>query len=1116
MNLKSKDLFVVYYLLKRRLVIHCTLFFFVLGTVTVFGTDTGLGRISESGLGNDRFNNSGLIVITEASNSGELLRVQSQQPQKREFRGTVLDDSGVPIPGATIVVKGTTIGTVTDFNGDFIISIPETAKALTVSFVGYEPLDVELGAVSKLMVTLQQQTIGLEEVVAVGYGTQRKETMTGAITSVKTEDLLRSPNASIANTLAGQMAGVTTVQSSGQPGAEDPKIYVRGVGGLTEGSSAPLILVDGVENSFFQMDPNEIESVTVLKDASATAVFGVRGANGVILVTTRRGTEGSAKIQVSSSVGVQMPTRMLDLADSYTFASILNERQRNDGVAEENLAFSPYALERFQKGDEPLLYPSIDWREYLMKNMSLQTQHNVNVSGGTKKARYFASMGYLFQDGLMKQMDGLDYDNNYKYNRYNYRVNLDLELTNSTLLKMGIGGVVGNRYSPDTDVWDGLAATQPFCSPGIIDGKYYRVDIHRYDVILMDNTILNKYYGTGYKTVLNNTMNMNMELNQKLDFVTKGLSFEVKGAYNTDYSVTKTRSGSTEIYELYYQGEIETPTMDFNDPDFNKTIVSKIIGKYSPLGYSVGTGRGRNWYLEGSLRYKRSFGNHNVSALALYNQDKRYYPGQFGSIPSAYVGLVGRMTYDFKSKYMAEFNIGYNGSENFAPDQRYGVFPAGSVGYILSEENFLKNQKAISYLKLRASVGLVGNDNMNGNRFLYLPDRYLVNQQKTDQWKANNQGYNFGYNSTNLILGAVEDKMGNPNVTWEKALKQNYGIDVHFFDSQLKVSADYFREYRKDILIQRSTVPLLTGLVDDLLPVVNMGEVSNRGYEIEVKWNDKLHNDFRYWVDVNMSYSKNRIEFMDEVEPNEPYMRRTGEMVGAQYGYVTDGLFSFDDFIVTTDENGKDVYTLNPDLKYADPGVPVYPGDVKYKDLNNDGYINTNDKKTIGLPKRPMYTFGLNLGADFKGFFVTMNWTGVTGCDVVLSDRFLSIGEGYGTLPQFLVDERWTPETAATAKMPRISLASEAYNFKNNKDDGNDLALRDASYLKLKTFTIGYNIKNKKILKPIGAEAMSVKFTGYNLLTFDHIKFVDPESNPNGSDTYPITKIFNLGVNVTF
>lgn len=1115
MNLKSKDERVVYYCRRCSIILHITMFFLVASSLSGFGENNNSGSASEYHHRETQAN-----ILPEGLNIAPVSDVNSsginQQPQKREIIGKVVDETGMAIPGATIVVKGTTIGVVTNFNGEFSITVPETATELIISFVGFTTQNVVLGSATNYNITLEQQAIGIEEVVAVGYGSQKKETMTGAISSVKTENLLRSPNASIANSLAGQMAGVSTVQSSGQPGAEDPKIYVRGVGGLTEGASSPLILVDGVENSFFQMDPNEIESVTVLKDASATAVFGVRGANGVILVTTRRGTEGSAKIQVSSSVGLQMPSRMLDLADSFTFANILNERQRNDGVAEDKLAFSPYELERFQKGDEPMLYPSIDWREYLMNKMSVQTQHNINVNGGTKKTRYFVSMGYLFQDGLMKQMDGLDYDNNYKYNRYNYRINLDIDLTNSTLLKMGIGGIVGNRYSPNTDVWEGLASTQPFCSPGIIDDKYYRVDTHRYNVILMDNTILNKYYGTGYNTLMNNTMNMNMELNQKMDFITKGLSFEVKAAYNTDYSVNKTRSGSTEIYELYYQGEIETPTMDFSNPEFNKTIVSKIIGKYSPLGYSTNTGRGRNWYLEGSLRYKRSFGDHNVSALALYNQDKRYYPSQFNSIPSAYVGLVGRLTYDFRSKYMAEFNIGYNGSENFAPDKRYGVFPAGSIGYILSEESFMKNQNVISYLKLRASFGLVGNDNMNGNRFLYLPDRYLVNRSKTDQWKANNQGYNFGYNSTSLILGAVEDKMGNPNVTWEKAMKQNYGVDIYLFDSKLKVSADYFREYRKDILIQRRTIPLLTGLVDNLLPVVNMGEVSNRGYEIEMKWNKKIRNNFSYWIDANMSYSKNRIEYMDEVDPNEPYMRRTGEMVGAQYGYVTNGFFGFDDFIITKDESGKDNYSLNPDLGYADPGVPVYPGDVKYQDLNNDGVINSNDKRTIGLPKRPMYTFGLNMGADFKGFFATLNWTGVTGCDVVVGGRFLTVGEGYGTLPQFLVDERWTPETAATAKMPRISLASEAYNFKNVKDDGNDLALRDGSYLKLKTLTIGYNIKNKRILRPIGAEALSVKFTGYNLLTFDYIKFLDPEANPNSNDTYPITKIFNLGVNVTF
>ena len=358
--------------------------------------------------------------------------------------------------------------------------------------------------------------------------------------------------------------------------------------------------------------------------------------------------------------------------------------------------------------------------------------------------------------------------------------------------------------------------------------------------------------------------------------------------------------------------------------------------------------------------------------------------------------------------------------------------------------------------------------------------------------------------------------MGNPNVTWEKALKQNYGVDIHFFDNQLKVSADYFREYRKDILITRRTVPLLTGLLPENLPPVNMGEVSNRGYEVDVKWNRKVSNDLRYWINANISYSRNRIEFMDEVEPNEPYMRRTGEMVGAQYGYVTQGFFGEEDFITVTNDDGSESTILDPDRGFADPGVPVHPGDVIYEDLNEDGVIDTDDKKTIGLPKRPLYTAGLNMGIEYKGFFATMNWTGVTGTNVELTGRFLSIGEGYGTLPQFVVDQVWTPETAATALLPRVSLASEAYNYKNSKDDGNDLALRDGSYAKLKNLTIGYNITNRNILNTIGAKALSVKFTGYNLLTFDYLKFMDPEGNPNGNDTYPITKIFKVGVNVNF
>ena len=1017
--------------------------------------------------------------------------------------GVVKDSKGEPIIGATVTVKGTAGGVLTDIDGRFEIELPDKNAVLVISYLGFNTTEVKVAGRKSVNVEMQENVQTLSEVVVVGYGSQKKETLTGAISGIKGDALLKSPNASISNSLAGSIPGISSVQSSGEPGADDAKIYVRGVGSLTESGATPLILVDGVERSFFQMDPNEIESVSVLKDASATAVFGVRGANGVILVTTKRGMEGKAKISITSSVGVQTPTRIVDIADSYTHALMKNMKDRNDGVSEENLVFTPYDLERFRLGDEPIMYPNVNWYDYLTKKLSIQTQHNLNISGGTKNVKYFVSLGFLYQDGFFKKFKELNYNNNYEYTRYNYRANLDVNLTKSTVLKLNIGGIVGVKNAPNyhEEFWSYLMATSaPFSSPGVVDGKKVVTAPDRFGGLVTQYDMFPRFFGTGYSRQVTNTMNFDMVLTQNLDFVTKGLSVEAKGAYNTTYSYMKDISTQSITYLPFYYSTVRNPELGIEDPEFNKEIVYKTIGKDGELHYTEGDkDRSRDWYFEGSLRYQRKFGAHNVEALALYNQSKKYYPSQFTAIPTAYVGLVGRLTYDYNSRYLAEFNIGYNGSENFAPDKRFGTFPAGSIGYVLSEEPFWKRSSYLTYVKLRASVGLVGNDNMSNNRFLYLPDSYLVNKlDKDNGYKDYLDGYNFGLGNTVIEKGADESRLGNSNVTWETALKQNYGIDVNFFNDKLRLTFDYFVEKRKDILINRSTIPIYTSLSSSILPVVNMGKVDNKGYEISLKWNDRVKN-FSYWLDANMSYAKNKIIYQDEVEPNEPYMWRTGQSVGSIFGYVTDRFYTEEDF----DEKGELVAGL------PKPAGIVHPGDLKYKDLNGDNIINSDDVCKIGNSKRPLYTFGLNYGFEYKGFFASMNWTAAKDANVSLQYSFQAPFEKNHVLYQFIADGSWTKETAGTAKYPRLS-------SNPSNTESSTTWVQDASYIKLKNATIGYNITNKRLLKAIGASLISIKITGYNLLTFDKLEFMDPEGEPNRAQSYPIMKIYNLGVNVTF
>ena len=653
--------------------------------------------------------------------------------QQQTIKGIVVDASGEPVIGANVVVEGTTMGTITDFEGTFSISVPKNGK-IKISFIGYKDQVLTPQSGKNLRVVLEDDSQMLGEVQVVAYGAQKKVSITGAISSMKGEDLLKTPAASMSNVLSGQITGISSVQYSGEPGADEADLYVRGI--ATWNNAKPLIQVDGVEREFSQIDPNEVESITVLKDASATAVFGVRGANGVILITTKRGAEGKAKISFSTSAGVNLRTKQLEFANSYQYASYYNDLQVNDGGVP---TFTEEQLIKFRDHTDPILYPDINWIDYCMNKAAFQSQHNVNISGGTDRMRYFVSAGMFTQDGMFKQLAASD-NFNFNYKRYNYRANLDFDATKTTLISVNIGGRIETKRTPESgedqnQLFRKLYWAVPFAGAGIVDGK--RVVSNADYLPFTGSDGLNSYYGKGFRSTTTNVLNVDLVLDQKLDFITKGLSFKLKGSYNTSYWTQKIASSSMAVY---------TPVLhDDGSIGYRKS------GSDSQLSYSRnsnGEGKSRDWYMEAALNYSRKFGDHNVTGLVLYNQSKRYYPGgTYDDIPSAYVGFVGRATYDYKTRYMAEFNVGYNGSENFAPGKRYGLFPAGSIGWIVSEESFFKPlKKVINYFKVRASVGMVGNDNNGNNRFLYLPDAYILNDD----------GYFFG---TSRVLMRLVNRM---------------------------------------------------------------------------------------------------------------------------------------------------------------------------------------------------------------------------------------------------------------------------------------------------------------------------------------------------------------------
>lgn len=1019
--------------------------------------------------------------------------VVAEQQTREPFRasGVVRDENNEPMIGVSVVIEGTTSGTMTDNSGRYSISYLLEKDRIRFSYIGYETVTETLNGRTSLNVSMKPAESIMDEVVVVAYGQQKKVSVTGAISSVSGEDLLKVPVANIGNMLTGTLSGVSSVQYSGQPGADVPEIFVRGIGSLIAGNSTPLILVDGVERNMYNLDPNEIESINILKDASSTAVFGVRGANGVILVTTKRGSVSKTSINASISYGVQVPTRMVEMINSYEWASLHNEAMLNDGKPDQRV-FSETALEAFRTHSNPLIYPDVNWTDMLFEKYSPQTQGNVNISGGTETVRYFASVGFLDQQGFFKNFD-LDYNGNFAYSRYNYRVNMDINMTKTSLVTLNIGGVLEKRNSPNVNqdanqLFRQIYWATPMGGAGIADGKWVLSNSNIIGSSYIGKDGLSAYYGRGAVLASNNTLNVDLAFEQKLDFITKGLKFNIKGSYNTGFSLDKHTGTTVNSYTPYYLKDLDwytpAPNIDETDPNAIVLVRSGVAGDKS---YWESSGMARDWYADISLGYNRSFGDHNTSGLLLYNQSKRYYPDktQYSEIPTGYVGLVGRVTYDYKTTYLAEFNVGYNGSENFAPGKtRYGLFPAFSIGWVASQEGFMSSLDFIEYLKIRASYGIVGNDKYSPSgeqlRFLYLPDAYY-----------SGGGYNFGSGSSRFWSnGFYAAGVGNPDVTWEKSYKKNVGVDLNILNNRLSTNIDMFWENRKDILWYPQTYPTYMVVV----PVLNLGEVSNRGFEVQMRWNDNI-GEFNYYANLNISYAKNRIEFMDEIPSKYAHTLKTGLPVGQPFGYKVRGFY----------------YEGMPDV--ADHSWVMREGDVVYEDLTGDGKITDEDMTAIGYPNYPLLNGGLTLGFRWKGLEVSTLIVGATMTSRVLQETFRTPFEEKmdGPVMRYQYENRWTTENRDNALLPIMSFDGISNNYRKDSE----LWIKDASYLRLKNVMISYTVKNQN-LKKIGITELRPFANAYNLFTLDKLKFIDPESPTSDRPAYPLMLVMNVGINVNF
>lgn len=1017
-----------------------------------------------------------------------------------KVQGLVTDEQNEPLIGVTVQIQNKSKGTVTDADGNYVLPGVPKGSTLVFTYVGYKPQQVKVMSSTHNIIMLADNK-QLDELVVIGYGQQRKVTLTGSVSNVDGKELLKSPAASLGNALSGKLPGMQSVQYSGVPGGDDPVIRIRGVG--TFNSAEPLVLVDGVERGFSQIDPNEVQDISILKDASATAVFGVRGANGVILVTTRHGQVGKPRITLTASAGLQQISKFLEPASSYEYATAYNHAQTVEGVAEDGLKFSQEAIRHWKDMDMPTVYPSTNWFKYLMNDHAWQEQYNVNVTGGTERVRYFVSVGMLDQNGLFKTFNQ-GKDANFKYRRYNFRTNLDIDFSKWNTLSIGIGGRIGRRNSIGNGEYNGQSGL--FGVEGLLNNgtpmSGYGLDSQGRRIVSDPDLVgavgsdgLGLIYQHGYTIQRENVVNLDLQYKLKLDFITKGLDFRIKGSYNSDYTQQKARTTGDGIkYKATIaEGEYEA--------DGSPKIVYVRQGDTWPLGYSEARWGGRNWYAESSLNYARKFGDHNVTALLLYNESKNYYPGGiYNSIPRGYVGMVARATYDYQTKYLLDLNMGYNGSENFAKGKRFGFFPSASVGWIASSEKFWKPiSKIVTYLKIRGSIGKVGNDQGVG-RFLYLPGTWQFYNNNGGAWWTNDRTGNFGTANGSFMPGARESSNGNPDVTWETAVKQNYGFDARFLNDRLSLGVDLYWEDRKNILVSNETT--VAGISALKPNSINYGRVKNHGYEITLRWADKI-GQVDYSISPAVAYSRNKVVEMAEVKKEFDHMYHRGHPVGQPFGY------EFFEFYVPgkTEEHYKAQYGTD----MPDQQITLRPGDCVFVDLTGDGKVDANDVHAIGYSDIPEYTGSVNATLNWKGLDFSMTWVGAAHVNRQLSSFYTpAFGTGnQSMLNKWVYDNSWT-EDNPNAILPRISLEKSA------REHNGALSapwMVDASYIRLKNLEIGYSFH----IPGLKINSIRVYANGYNLLTFTSFKANDPEAQAGyGSTRYPMTRVYNFGMNINF
>lgn len=1029
------------------------------------------------------------------------------QQSGKTITGKVLDENNQPMPGVTIIVDGTTNGTMTGPDGTFTLGGVPSGATVIVSCIGYTDQVLPEGKTNYL-VSLVPDSEMLEETVVVAFGQQKKLSVTGAISTVASADLRKTTSTRLDNALAGRVTGLTSMQSGGgQPGVDGATMYLRGA--ATTNGKSPLILVDGVERDNIRtIDMNEVESISVLKDASATALYGVQGANGVILIQTRKGQKGKAQLNISVDQSWTSFTKEPSRLHSWEYCELRNEALMNDRQAPE---FSEETIAKFRNpllGLDPsspdydnqvairkAVYCDNDYYRMYLKSNTPQTRANANISGGTDFVNYFVNVGYIHQGGNLntESPDYLGYDPQCYMNRLSLRSNLDFHITKNLTASLNIASyaenvnmpAVGDLYRGDqswmiTDIIYQSQTILPISPGPVTDPRFGGVSDGVVGYNYLDRSAYEIINRRGFHTNKRKNLNTQFSVNWDLgELVTKGLSVNGMAAYDT-YNIGVLEGRKKErVYNVRVDYDSETLSYSSSNGD-----------KIEPLTMTSSRFSNYQIYVQGSINYARTFGKHNVTAMA--TAYRRFWEGTSADIPYNVLGTAARATYSFDDRYLVEGNLGYNGSEQFAPSKRFGLFPSGSIGWIASNESFLKGNKYLTWLKFRASYGLVGNDSMGGLRFLYQDDNQI----------QSGNGFVQGLGGKIVKEGLI----GNKNITWELSKKMNLGVEIGLF-KDFRINVDYFTEKRDQILLRRRTVPSFQGVSSDYIPRVNMGKVDNHGVDVEVSYSHTFNRDFSISSRVNFGFNDNTVIELDEPMRSEEYAyqyHEEGFRLGQEFGYLIDWNSPGNGYFTSQDE-------IDNYYPYEFGGKPRV-GDFVYKDVNGDGVIDQKDLSPIGYSTTvPGLNYGISLGLNFKGIDFNVLFSGLGRYSKYYSGQGVVEWTKQGTYFDW-TRNGWTEERYKNGEKITYPAISTSQTVSHTE---NDFFIQNRSFLRLKNIELGYTLP-ERFLSKVGVKALRVYVSGQNLFVWDNLRITHIDPEQNNSYGYPITKNVTLGLNINF